>query len=118
MRDYKLYLRDILAAMRSIELFVEGMKFEDFIKDDKTTSAVLRKFEIIGEASKHIPDEIKLKYPNVSWTEMAGMRDRLIRDYFGVDYKLVWKALKQRIPRLKSIIERIIHEMPDKNIPV
>ncbi len=62
-RDYKLFLRDIIDAMKAIENFVEGMNFNDFIKDDKTSSAVIRKFEIIGEATRSIPDEIKKSYP-------------------------------------------------------
>jgi uncharacterized protein with HEPN domain len=74
-RDYKLYIKDILAAMDSIEAFVEGMSLEQFRKDDKTSSAVVRKFEIIGEAAKHIPEEILKKYPDIPWKEMAGMRD-------------------------------------------
>lgn len=78
MRDYGLYIKDILSAMDSIESFVEGMKFDEFRADDKTSSAVIRKFEIIGEATKNIPDEIRQKYPAVPWREMAGMRDRLI----------------------------------------
>ncbi len=65
MRNYGLYLKDILDAMEAIEQFVEGMSFEEFIKDDKTVSAVIRKFEIIGEATKGIPDEIRQKYPDV-----------------------------------------------------
>ena len=72
MRDYQLYLKDILSAMDSIEAFVEGMSFEEFRADDKTASAVIRKFEIIGEATKNIPDEIRHQYPTVPWKEMAG----------------------------------------------
>jgi uncharacterized protein with HEPN domain len=89
MRNHKLYLRDILDAIDRIESFVENMNFEDFCADDKTSSAVIRKFEIIGEATKHITHEIRNQYPDVPWKEMAGMRDRLIHFYFGVDYKLV-----------------------------
>jgi uncharacterized protein with HEPN domain len=111
MRDYRLYLEDILHAMKSIEHFVEGMDFSGFVADDRTVSAVLRKFEVIGEASKHIPDEIRGKYPTVAWTEMAAMRDKLIHGYFGVDDELVWKAVKKRIPELKPIIEEIIKSL-------
>ncbi|MCJ7542583.1 MAG: DUF86 domain-containing protein [Desulfobacterales bacterium] len=109
MRDYRLYLKDILSAMDSIEAFVEGMSFEEFGSDDKTSSAVIQKFEIIGEATKNIPDEIRQQNSTVPWKEMAGMRDRLIHFYFGVDYKLVWTTIKERLPQVKSEIQRI-HE--------
>jgi len=106
-RDYKLYLKDILAAMDSIETFVEGMSLEQFLEDDKTSSAVIRKFEIIGEAAKHIPEEILKQYPNVPWKEMAGMRDKLIHFYFGADCQLVWVTIKERLPKLKPEIKKI-----------
>lgn len=90
MRNHSLYLKDILTAITSIEEFVKGMDFDEFRKDDKTSSAVIRKFEIIGEATKKIPESLKKKYPEIPWKEMAGMRDKLIHFYFGIDYKLVW----------------------------
>ncbi len=73
MRDISLYLQDILDAMLAIEQFVEGISFDEFKTDDKTSSAVIRKFEIIGEAAKQIPEEIRNKYPLIPWKEMAGM---------------------------------------------
>jgi len=109
-RDYKLYLKDILEAMESIEKFVQGMDFERFKKDDKTVSAVIRKFEIIGEATKQIPDEIRKSHPGIPWKEMAGMRDRLIHFYFGVDYKLVWETIKKRLPKIKPQIGQILKQ--------
>ena len=110
MRDYTLYLTDILAAIESIEGFVEGMNWETFQADDKTTSAVMRKLEIIGEATKRIPDETLQKHPHIPWKEMAGMRDKLIHFYFGVDYLLVWRTIKERLPKVKEEIQKILHE--------
>lgn len=107
-KDYKLYLKDIAEAIESIEQFVKGITFDDFVKDDKTTSAVIRKFEIIGEAAKQIPDEIRQEYPTIPWKEMAGMRDRLIHFYSGVDYKLVWDTIKNRLPQVKPLIKKIL----------
>jgi len=84
MRNYKLYIKDILEAMNAIERFVEGLNFEAFKINDEKSSAVIRKFEIIGEAAKNVPEEIKQKYSEIPWKEMAGFRDRLIHFYFGV----------------------------------
>ncbi len=111
MRNYKLYLQDILNAFEAIEEFVEDMSFKEFKEDDKTSSAVIRKFEIIGEATKHIPDEIRQKYPQIPWKEMAGMRDRLIHLYFGIDYNLVWRTIKEALPNLTSLLKKIIKEL-------
>ncbi|MCX8051339.1 MAG: DUF86 domain-containing protein [Chlorobi bacterium] len=83
-RDWRLFLRDILEAMDAIERFVEGMSLEDLYRDDKTASAVIRKFEIIGEAARHVPSHLRRAYPDIPWKEMAGMRDRLIHGYFGI----------------------------------
>jgi uncharacterized protein with HEPN domain len=110
MRDYKLYLEDILAAIESMEQFVAGMDFQTFQADDKTASAVVRKFEIIGEASKAVPEKIRETHANLPWKEMAGMRDKLIPSYFGVDQKLVWEAIKERLPQVKLAIQKILAE--------
>jgi len=110
MRDHKLYLKDILAAIDSIEGFVAGMDLEVFQTDDKTGSAVVRKLEIIGEAAKQIPDEIRQKYPDIPWKEMAGMRDKLIHFYFGVDYPLVWETVKRRLPQVAGEIRDILQD--------
>lgn len=110
MRDPTLYLKDILGAIEAIESFVKEMDFESFKNDDLRTSAVIRKFEIIGEASKNLPEETKRKYPDIPWKDMSGMRDRLIHFYFGIKYELVWESIKKDIPRIKSLIKKILKE--------
>ena len=99
-----------MAAMVAVQAFVEGMSFETFVVDDKTTSAVIRKLEIIGEATKNVPEKIRQQYPQVPWRQMAGMRDKLIHAYFGVDYLLVWETVKDVIPPLLPIIKQILKE--------
>jgi uncharacterized protein with HEPN domain len=111
MRDHSLYLSDILKAFKAIESFVEGQSFEDFKKDDKTSSAVIRKFEIIGEAAKQVPENVKQEYPSVPWKEMAGMRDKLIHFYFGVNYELLWQTIRNRIPEIKPVIRQILQDL-------
>lgn len=91
--------------------FIKGMKYEDFIDDVKTQYAVVRALEIIGEAVKQIPKSLKNRYPEIPWRQMAGMRDKLIHEYFGVDYERVWKTLNKDIPQLIPIFQRIIEEL-------
>ncbi len=111
MRNPNLYLVDILEAMEAIGIFVEDMEFEDFEADDKTSSAVIRKFEIIGEATKNVPESIRQKYSTIPWREMAGMRDKLIHFYFGIKYDLVWATIKDVIPEVKPLIRKILEDL-------
>lgn len=114
MRNPILLLNDILEAINSIEKFVEGIDFDEFTRNDEKSSAVIRKFEIIGEAAKGVPKHIKEKFSNVPWKEMAGFRDKLIHFYFGIKNELVWQTIKNRLPDLKITIKRIIYEL-EKN---
>jgi len=102
-REYKDYLADIIDAIDKIELFVKSMKFETFEKDAKTTFAVIRAFEIMGEAVKKIPSSVRNKHKNLPWKEMAGMRDKLIHEYFGIKPRVVWKTIKQDLPTRKLL---------------
>ncbi|MFH1541112.1 MAG: DUF86 domain-containing protein [Elusimicrobiota bacterium] len=110
-RNYKIFINDIWDSINKIEEFVLGICYEDFLKDDKTVSAVVRKLEIIGEDTKNIPASIRQKYSNVNWKGMAGMRDKLIHDYSGADTEILWKVIKKDIvevkPKIKSILKDI-----------
>ena len=105
-----IYLKDIKMAITSIEEFIEGLNFNQFKLDDKTSSAVIRKFEIIGEATKNIPEEIRKQYHEIPWKDIAGMRDKLIHAYSEVDLKLVWTTIHQRLPNLKLIIMKLLEK--------
>jgi uncharacterized protein with HEPN domain len=111
MRDPTLYLKDIMEAIEAIERFTEGIDFKTFSQDDMRSSAVIRKFEIIGEAAKHIPEPIKQKYPDIPWKGMAGFRDRLIHFYFGVKHELVWETIQVELPALKLRLKQILEEL-------
>lgn len=114
MRDSKLYLKDILEAMSAIERFVEGVELADFKMNDEKSSAVMRKLEIIGEATKNVPENIKQISPDIPWKEMAGFRDKLIHFYFGIKYELVWHTIKIRIPQVKPVIQKILDDLNKK----
>ncbi len=113
-REFLDYMEDIIEAINSVIKFTEGMEYEEFIKDDKTTSAIIRKLEIIGEAVKRISEEVKISYPQIPWKDIAGMRDKLIHEYFGVDLKRVWKTAKEEIPELKPLFKRILKDFQEK----
>ena len=110
-RDYSLYIKDILDCIERVEEFVGDMNFDEFLVDDKTSSAVVRKLEIIGEATKNIPKSITQKYEEIPWKEMARMRDKIIHFYFGVDYEIVWNVIKERLPEIKPTILQILEDM-------
>ncbi len=110
-RKISLYIKDILNAIISIENFTSQMDRAEFEKDDKTCSATLRKFEIIGEATKKIPKEIRAKYKQIPWKEMAKMRDKLIHFYFGIDYEIIWNTIKTDLPQLKKDIKKVLQDV-------
>jgi uncharacterized protein with HEPN domain len=109
-REYLDCLRDIQDALEKIVKFTADLNFDGFARDEKTTFAVIRALEIIGEAARKIPKSIRSSYPDIPWQDMTGMRDKLIHDYFGVDLRVVWKTLQIDLPPLKVIIDQILRE--------
>ncbi len=110
-RDFRLYIDDILEAIRNIEKYTEGLTMEDFLRDRKSIDAVIWNFQIIGEAVKHITPELRNKYPHVPWKLMAGMRDKLAHEYFGIRYDVIWETIKQRLPEVKPLMEEVLKEL-------
>lgn len=108
------YLDDILVAIEKIERFTNGMSYEEFVSNDKTVDAVLRNFEVIGEATKNVPAETRQEYSDVPWSEMAGMRDKLIHGYATIELRIVWMTVEQEIPTIAPQIESIRDELQSR----
>ena len=114
MENYRLHLTAIFTAMDAAQAFAAGMDFEAFVDDDKTASAVVRKLEIIGEATKNVPETIQQTYPQVPWRQMEGTRDRFIHRYYDVSCSVVWELVTELIPPLQPIIKRILEDMEEE----
>ena len=110
-RSYIMFLEDIQTAMNRIAEYIEGFDFTSFKQDYKTVDAVIRNFEIIGEASRKLPKEIKEKYKEIPWEEMYLLRNKVSHEYFGVDYEIIWDVANNYLPENKSQIDGILkHE--------
>ena len=108
-RDPGLYLDDILTSIGRIREYTASLSFEEFSGDQKTIDAILRNFEVIGEAVKTLPPEIKAKYA-YDWRSVAGLRDILTHEYFGVSVKIVWDVLQNELPELERRVKEILEQ--------
>jgi len=106
-RDLRDYINDLIEASEDILSFTKGLSYTDFAGDKKTLNAVIRSLEVIGEATKNLPASFRNRYPDIPWKQMAGMRDKLIHEYFGVDIEMVWRAIECHIPNILPMLKEI-----------
>jgi uncharacterized protein with HEPN domain len=109
------YLHDIQETILKIRKFLEGVEYHDFIGNDEKVYAVIRALEIIGEAAKHIPDPIRDQYADIPWRAVAGMRDKLIHEYFGVNLSMVWQTVQEELPQLYTVATQILQDLKREN---
>ncbi len=109
-RGIRAFLQDILEASKRIQAYTDGHSYEDFRGDEKTQDAVVRNLEVIGEAFKNMPEDYREKHPQIQWKGMAGMRDRLIHFYFGVNLDIVWNVVKNEIGKVADQFEILLKE--------
>ncbi len=106
-RQPSLLIEDIIESGNKILTYTSTLSFNDFIADSKTVDAVVRNFEIIGEAANRLPEEFREKYPEIDWHRIRGFRNRIIHDYFGIDYAIVWKIKETFLPELLQKLRNI-----------
>lgn len=109
-RDYRVYLEDIAQAIEKINSYTSKLTSGQFSEDSKTIDAVIRNLEIIGEATKKIPENVRSKYPDVDWKKIAGLRDILIHEYFGIDIEIIWDIMKNKLPFFRKQVERLLKD--------
>ena len=110
-RTFRDYVEDILTSFEETQEFIQGLDLDAFASDRKTVNAVIRGLEVMGEAAKRIPAEIRKKYPEIPWKRMTGMRDKLIHEYSGVDVEIVWGVVKTELPPLKPFSDQMLQDL-------
>jgi uncharacterized protein with HEPN domain len=107
-RDYKDYLRDMLDNAEKAQNFVHGMEYDEFFEDQKSVYAVVRALEIIGEAARQVPEDVRKVYQELAWREIGGMRNKLSHDYFGVNIKVVWRTVREDLPPMIPVLRKML----------
>ncbi len=113
-RKFIHFLQDILTSSEKILFLIENKSFDKFVQDWVIIDATIRNLEIIGEAVKNLPADLKRRYPHIEWKKIAGLRDVLSHEYFGINYNILWDIVKNKIPELKEQIKKIIEELKVK----
>ena len=109
-RDSSVYLHDILEAIAKVQRYTRNLSEEEFASDERTIDAVVRNLEVIGEAVKRLPPEIRARRLGIEWPKIAGLRDILIHEYFGVDVTILWDVVRTKLPALESAVEGLLGE--------
>ena len=107
-REHEDYLRDMLENAEKALSFVQGMDYDGFCTDDKAVYAVIRAFEIIGEAARQIPENVRQSNPEIQWREIAAMRNKLTHEYFGVNTKVIWRTVHEDLPVIIPLLKKIL----------
>lgn len=110
-RSWKLRVEDIFESIQNIRIYSEGMTYSTWCKDKKTIDAVVRNFEILGEAANHIPTDIQSQYPHIPWHQMRGIRNILIHEYFGMDEDVIWETIQNDIPVLEELFSQLLKKI-------
>lgn len=110
-RNYKMFVEDILESIKKIEKYIKGIKYADFENNDLIVDAVVRNLEIIGEAAKNIPENVRLANPDVSWSRMIGLRNVTIHEYFGLDLSIIWEIASKNLPETKISIVKLLKKI-------
>ncbi len=116
-RTYIDYLRDMLTYAETAERFVGDLDRETFSRDTEKTFAVVRALEVVGEAARHIPVDVRNAYPDVPWSKVVGMRDIVIHGYFGVDLEVIWKTVREDLPPLREAAGRMLEKIERRERP-
>lgn len=109
-KKYLLYMSDIVESINRIHTYIQGVDYDSFSSNQMLMDAVIRNLEVIGEASKNLPEEIRVQYPMAPWRKMIGLRNILIHEYFGVDSEIVWQIITVNLSETKQVIEQIIEK--------
>ena len=106
-RDFRVYLEDILGAISKIRRYTDGLSKQGFAADEKTLDAVIRNLEVIGEAVKQLPADLRARQPGLDWQKIAGLRDILIHQYFGIDVDILWDIFENKLPALEAAVSAL-----------